>query len=178
MFDGTLHWNFGLAWIAFALAVALHVADETTHGFLDLYNRNALAIRRSLHLFFPPVFTLRSFLITLGAAVLLLFALTPLAFRGTHWVSVAALPVAILAGLLNGCWHIGGSIVCRRWLPGVLTSPVLLITGTWLLWSCHHARRRNSCRSVQSSPPYSRITHARARTKVPMSLDGTVRWLM
>ncbi len=57
MFDGTLHWNFGLAWIAFALAVALHVADEARHDFLATYNPNAIAIRRRLHIPFPPVFT-------------------------------------------------------------------------------------------------------------------------
>lgn len=129
-----IHWNFGLAWIAFALAVSLHVADEANHDFLAVYNPNARAIRRRLHL--PvPIFTLRSFILLLSAAVALLLLLTPLAFRGTHWLRVAALPVAILAGLLNACAHIGGSILYRRWMPGVLTSPLLLIAGGWLLLS-------------------------------------------
>jgi hypothetical protein len=128
-----IHWNFGLAWIAFALAVSLHVADEASHDFLAVYNPNARAIRRRLHV--PvPVFTLRSFMLSLSTAVVLLLLLAPLAFRGTHWLRVAALPVAILAGLLNGCAHIGGSIFYRRWMPGVLTSPLLLMAGGWLLW--------------------------------------------
>ena len=45
-----LHWQFGVAWIAFALAVALHVSDEANHDFLATYNPNARAIRRHLHL--------------------------------------------------------------------------------------------------------------------------------
>lgn len=132
-----LHWNFGLAWIAFALAVALHVADEASHDFLAVYNPSARAIRAKLHL--PiPVFTFRSFLITLSFAVCLLVALTPLAFHGVRWIRAAAVPVAILAGLLNACLHVGGSLLYHRKMPGILTSPLLLLAGTWLLWSCWH----------------------------------------
>jgi hypothetical protein len=132
----TLYWNFGLAWIAFALAVALHVADEASHDFLATYNPNALAIRRRLHIPFPPVFTLRSFLGLLSAGVCLLLLLSPLAFHGVHWIRVVALPLAILVGIGNGCLHIGASIVYRRWMAGVMSSPVLLIAGAWLLYSC------------------------------------------
>ena len=129
-----LHWNFGLAWIAFALAVALHVADEASHDFLALYNPNARAIRAKLHL--PvPVFTFCGFLITLSTGVALLLVLSPLAFHGAHWLRVTALPLAILVGIFNGLLHIGGSILYRRKLAGVLTAPVLLAAGTWLLWS-------------------------------------------
>lgn len=131
-----IHWNLGFAWLAFALVVAAHVADEATHGFLSVYNPNALAMRRRLRLgFFPPVFTLRSFVIALGAAVLLLLGLTPVAFHGVHWLRIAAIPVAILVGLGNGCLHLGDSLLCRRWMPGALTAPLLLAAGSWLLWS-------------------------------------------
>jgi hypothetical protein len=130
-----IHWNFGLAWMAFALGLAFHVADEATHDFLSVYNPNARAIRRKLHL--PlPVFTLRWFLISLGAAIGLLFALSPLAFRGTHWIRVAALVLALLVGIGNALLHISGSLFYRRKMPGVLTSPVLLAVGGWLLLSC------------------------------------------
>ena len=129
-----LHWNFGLAWIAFALAVALHVADEASHDFLALYNPNARAIRAKLHL--PvPVFTFRGWLTGLIAGIALLLLLSPLAFHGAHWVRVTALPLAILVGILNGLLHIVGSLFYRKKLAGVLTAPVLLAAGTWLLWS-------------------------------------------
>jgi hypothetical protein len=129
-----LHGSFGLAWITFAVTIALHAADEAAHDFLGVYNLNALAIRRRLHV--PiPVFTLRSFTVVLGTAVCVLLVLSPLAFHGVHWVRVVAVPVAILAGILNGFVHLGGSVVYRRWMPGVLTSPLLLMSGGWLLWS-------------------------------------------
>lgn len=128
--------NFGLAWTGFAVAVALHVADEARHDFIGVYNPNALAVRRLLHLaFFPPVFTPRSFLVSLSMAVALLFLLAPFAFHQAHWLLVTAIPLAILIGIGNGCLHIGASIVYRRWMPGVFTAPLLLAAGSWLLWS-------------------------------------------
>jgi len=138
-FRSPLYWNFGLAWIAFALAVALHVADEARHDFLATYNPNAQAIRRRLHIPFPPVFTFRVWLSGLIAAVCLLVLLSPFAFHGAHWIRIVALPLAILVGIGNGCLHIGASLYYRRWMAGILSSPVLLVTGTWLLWSCAHA---------------------------------------
>jgi len=129
-----IHSNFGLAWIAFALAVSLHVADEATHDFLSIYNPNARAIRARFHL--PiPVFTSHSFILSLSAAIALLFLLTPLALHGTHWVRVAALPLGILIGVGNACVHFGASVFYRRWMPGVLSAPLLAIAGGWLFWT-------------------------------------------
>ncbi|HTW48806.1 MAG TPA: HXXEE domain-containing protein [Acidobacteriaceae bacterium] len=128
------HWTFGLAWVGFAVAIALHVADEATHDFLGVYNPNARAIRQRFHL--PiPVFSFRGFIVALSSAVALLLILSPFAFRGAHWLRVLAIPVAILAGIGNGCLHLGGSALYRRWMPGVLTAPLLLVAGSWLLWS-------------------------------------------
>ena len=131
-----MHWNFGLAWIAFAIAVALHVADEARHDFLATYNPTALAIRRRLHIPFPPVFTFRAWLSGLIAGVCLLLLLSPFALHGAHWIRIVALPLAILVGIGNACLHIGGSLLYRRWMAGILSSPALLIAGTWLLRSC------------------------------------------
>jgi hypothetical protein len=132
---GTLHWNFGLAWIAFTLAVALHVADEARHDFLATYNPNAIAIRRRLHLPFPPVFTFRTWLGGLIAGICLLLLLSPFALHGAYWIRIVALPLAVLIGIGNGLGHIGGSFYYRRRMAGILSSPVLLIVGIWLLWS-------------------------------------------
>jgi hypothetical protein len=129
-----IHWNLGLAWMAFALALAMHVADEARHDFPAVYTPNARAIPRRLHL--PvPVFTLPWCLISLGSADCLLLALSPLAFHGTHWIRVAALPLAALVGIANGLLHISGWLLYRRKMPGVLSSPVLLAAGGWLLLS-------------------------------------------
>jgi hypothetical protein len=129
--------NFGFAWVAFAVALALHVADEAAHDFLSLYNPNALAIRRRLHIPFPPVFTFRTWLGGLIAGILLLLFLSPAAFHGVHWIRIVALPLAILAGLANAAVHFIGSLAYRRPLAGLLSSPLLLVAGSWLLlWAC------------------------------------------
>jgi hypothetical protein len=135
MASRAIDWNFGLAWIAFALAIGLHVADEARHNFLATYNPNAMAIRRRLHAPFPLVFTFRAWLGGLMAAIGILLLLSPLALRGAHWIRMAAVPLALLAGIANGLGHVGSSVYCRRWMAGVLSSPVLLAAGTWLLWS-------------------------------------------
>lgn len=128
-----VHWNFGLAWVAFAVAVSLHVADEANHDFLSVYNPNALALRRRFHL--PiPVFTRRVWLGGLFGGISLLLLLSPLAFMGARWLMIVAFPLSALVGIGNACLHIGGSVLYRRWLPGVLSSPILLIAGGWLLW--------------------------------------------
>jgi hypothetical protein len=128
------HWTFGLAWVGFAVAIALHAADEAVTDFLGVYNPNARAIRQRLHI--PvPTFSLRGFIIVLSSAVALQLILAPFAFQGAHWLRILAIPVAILAGIANGCVHLGGSALYRRWMPGVLTAPLLLVVGSWLLWS-------------------------------------------
>jgi hypothetical protein len=128
------HWTFGLAWVAFAVAIALHAADEAATGFLSVYNPSARTLRRRFHLPVPE-FSLRGFIVVLSSAVALMLVLSPFAFHGAHWLRILAIPVAILAGIANGCVHLGGSALYRRWMPGVLTAPLLLVAGSWLLWS-------------------------------------------
>jgi hypothetical protein len=124
--------TFGLAWLAATVALALHVADEATHDFLAGYNASALRIRRALGgLPFPPTFRFWPWLLGLGAAVLLLGALTPAAFAPRAWMRpLAYVLAAIHVG--NGLGHLGGSLVARRWLPGVQSAPLLLLAGVWL----------------------------------------------
>ncbi len=86
--------RFGIAWIAFALALALHVADEATHDFLASYNPSVLAIRARFPLFPLPTFTFDVWLSLLIAGVTLLLCLSPLAFRG-----IAAWPLGLLVAL-------------------------------------------------------------------------------
>jgi hypothetical protein len=129
-----LDWNFGLAWVAFALALVVHVADEARHNFLAMYNPIALAIRRRLHI--PvPVFSFRGWLISLVSGICLLLWLSPFAFSGVHWIRIVALPLGIVVGIGNALLHIVGSMLYRRWIAGLLSSPLLLLAGCWLLWS-------------------------------------------
>jgi hypothetical protein len=124
--------NFGWAWLAATIALGLHVVDETAHNFLAWYNPRALRIRRRLGgVPFPPTFTFLPWLLGLLAVILILGALTPHAYGGQPWLR----PLGYcLAGIhiANGLVHMMASVLARRPVPGVLSAPVLLMTGSWL----------------------------------------------
>ncbi len=123
---------FGGAWLAAALAFALHVADEATHDFLAYYNPRAALLRRKLGgLPFPPTFTFRVWLTVLLAATLILLALTPAAYAAKSWLRPVAFGLAAIH-LANGLLHVAGALQARRLVPGVLSAPLLLATGGWL----------------------------------------------
>jgi hypothetical protein len=125
--------RFGKAWLVFAVTLACHVTDEATHDFLSVYNPNALAIRERFPFLPIPTFTFREWIVGLSAAVLLLVCLTPLAVQGTRWIRIAAVPLGIVVGVLNGTMHIGSSIYMHRLMPGVLSAPLLIAAGVWLV---------------------------------------------
>jgi len=127
--------TFGWAWLTATLVLAVHVADEASHDFLAWYNPAALRIRRALGgLPFPPTFTFVPWLLGLSAGILLLGALTTFAFAGRQWLRPAAYALAaIYVG--NGLVHLVGSALVRRPVPGVLSAPLLLAAGGWLLYA-------------------------------------------
>jgi hypothetical protein len=65
--------------------------------------------------------------------ILLLLCFSSLAFRGTGWLRIVSLPLGIVVGVLNAALHIGSSIYFHRWMPGVFSSPLLLLTAIYLL---------------------------------------------
>ena len=126
--------RLGTAWLLFACALALHVIDEASHDFLSVYNPNAKMIRERFHV--PvPVFTFQEFIVGLGVAVAVLMLLSPLAFRGTRWVRVSAVPLAIVVGLFNAALHIASSFYYHRLMPGVQSTPILLAAAIFLLYA-------------------------------------------
>jgi Protein of unknown function with HXXEE motif len=130
--------HFGWAWLAATIALALHVVDEATHDFLAWYNPRALRIRRFFGgLPFPPTFTLLPWLIGLMAAVLMLAAMVPAAFAGEPWLRSVAYFLSVVH-IANGMLHLGASAAARRTVPGVLSAPLLLLTGIWLAYSAAH----------------------------------------
>jgi uncharacterized protein with HXXEE motif len=130
--------QFGWAWLAATIALALHVADEATHDFLAWYNPRALRMRRFFGgLPFPPTFTFWPWLIGLMAAVLILAAMAPAAFAGEHRLLGVAYFLSIVH-IGNGLLHIGASIAARRSVPGVLSAPLLLLTGIWIAYAAAH----------------------------------------
>jgi hypothetical protein len=134
--------RFGIYWLAFGYTLALHVLDEAGHDFLSVYNPNALAIRRLLPFMPVPVFTFQQWIGSLLCALGIWLALAPLAFRGLKWLRRLAIPVAILAGIGNALGHILSSIYMRRFMPGVYSAPLILLSGIVLLRSAWRMERR------------------------------------
>jgi len=87
-----------------------------------------------------PEFTFGPWLAGLGLLVLVLLLLSPLAFRATRAMRLAAYPFAVIM-LLNGIGHLVGSIYLGRWAPGATTAPLLLVASVWLLHSLGTTRK-------------------------------------
>lgn len=79
-----------------------------------------------------PEFTFGVWLIGLCGLVLLLLALSPLAYRGARGLRLAAYPFAALM-FFNGVGHPAGSLYLARWAPGATTAPLLLAASSWLV---------------------------------------------
>lgn len=132
---GDRNQRFGIYWLAFGYTLALHVLDEASHDFLSVYNPNALAIRRIAPFLPVPVFTFRQWTGSLLFGLALLLALAPLAFRGLKWQRWLAVPLAILVGIGNALGHILSSFYYWRFMPGVYSAPLILLSGILLLRS-------------------------------------------
>ena len=84
---------------------------------------------------FIPVFTFRQWIGSLLCGLTVWLVLAPLAFRGLKWQRRLAIPVAILVGIGNGLGHILASIYLHRFMPGVYSAPLILLSGIMLLRS-------------------------------------------
>ena len=131
----TSNHRFGIWWLVFGYTLALHVLDEAGNNFLAVYTPNALAIRRALPFLPVPIFTFRSWVGSLLCGLTIWLALAPIAFRPHRWQRWLAVPVSVLAGIANALGHILSSIYLRRFMPGVYSAPLILISGLMLLRS-------------------------------------------
>ena len=106
--------------------------DEALTDFLSFYNPMVERLRERFGFWPMPTFDFLPWVTGLAVAVTGLLALTPFAFRAVGWMR----PLAYIFGtimLLNGLGHSLGSIYFGRLLPGVYTSPLLLIFSIYLL---------------------------------------------
>lgn len=155
MKEVALNRRFGMAWVTFALAVAVHVTDEAIHDFLSTYSSSVRAIRARFSFLTLPTFSFRIWLALLIAGIFILLCLSPFAFRRDSWLRTVSRPVTILVGVLNATLHIGSSIYFHRWMPGVYSLPFLLLAAIYLLAS---SRARDSivesrvCISAEKQP--------------------------
>ena len=129
------------AWIALCLALALHVIDEASTGFLRVYNPSVKALRQRWPWLPFPVFSFGVWLAGLVLAVVVLLCLSVFVWRGAGWMRPLAYIFAFFM-LANGLGHIVGTILGRtvgsirfpRPMPGFYSSPFLLLASLYLLY--------------------------------------------
>lgn len=132
--------SIGAGWVALALGVGLHVADEALTHFLDVYNPTVIEMRRRFAWFPMPAYKFDEWLGGLIVGVVLLLLLSPFAFRGDRWIRPIAYVLAVIM-IANGVGHITFSILGRtvetvhfaRPAPGFYSSPLLLAASIYLL---------------------------------------------
>ena len=129
----------GHAWVALCAALALHVVDEALTDFLSVYNPIVRSVREAVPWSPLPVFEFRVWLTLLIVVVAVLFALSPLAYRGGRAIRALAYPFAVLM-TLNGLAHFGGSLLLERPMPGVYSSPVLIVASLFLVVALRQSR--------------------------------------
>jgi hypothetical protein len=124
--------RLGRAWLALTAVLAAHVTDEALTDFLSVYNPIVQAARERFGWFPMPTFEFGPWLTGLAILILVLAALSPLAYAHNTFVRAASYPYAAIM-LLNGLGHLAGSVYFRRWLPGATTAPFLIVTSIGLL---------------------------------------------
>jgi hypothetical protein len=132
--------KLGIAWVLLCLALAVHVTDEASTGFLAVYNPTVVALRAKLGYWPMPTFEFREWLTGLIVAVLVLLALSPFVFRGARWIRPLFYFFAIVM-CANGLVHTAGTIFGRtvssvrfpRPMPGFYSSPFLLAASVYSL---------------------------------------------
>ena len=127
-------------WLLLTVGFALHVLDEATTGFLNVYNPTVLAMRARWAWFPMPTFQFREWLVGLCFGVVLCFAVTPLAARNVGLLRPPAWFYALIM-FFNGMGHTVFTILGRtvasvtfpRPAPGFYSSPLLLGASAWLM---------------------------------------------
>jgi hypothetical protein len=133
------------------LALAVHVTDEASTGFLAVYNPTVVALRARLRFWPMPTFEFREWLTGLIVAILVLLALSPFAFRGSRWLRPGFYFFAVLM-IANGLGHTAGTIFGRtvssvsfsRPMPGFYSSPALLAASIYALIQLRRTREPRS----------------------------------
>jgi len=132
--------SLGRAWILLCLALALHVFDEATTGFLRVYNPTVTALRARFGWWPMPTFEFGDWLAGLIVTCVVLLALTGFMARGAKGTRVLAYFFAIIM-LLNAAGHTlatvfgqtVASVTFPRPAPGFWSSPFLAAAAIYLL---------------------------------------------
>lgn len=133
------------AWVALALALAAHVADEALTGFLAFYNPLVESVRERIPWIPLPTFTFGVWLAGLIVFVIVLLSLSIFVYDGRRWMIPLALCLSVLM-MANAVGHMAMSLYLGRAAPGVTSSPLLFLASAFLLRETLRARR-------QAGPP-------------------------
>ena len=139
--------RLALAWKAMAWALLIHVIDEAWNNFLVFYNPTVIALEEKYPWLPMPVFQFEYWLGGLLAAVAILFAITPVARRGSRPIVIAARILAVVM-TFNAIGHIAVTAAGRTpsgmavtgQFPGFWSSPFLIAASAWL-WRESRQRR-------------------------------------
>ena len=123
----------GHAWLVLCGALAVHVCDEASTDFLSLWNPMVRAIREQFVWIPLPTFDYWVWLAGLILAVVVLVGLSRFVRRGAPWIRPVAYVLSCIM-LGNGVAHLTASLYLKRPVPGVASSPLLLLAASYLLW--------------------------------------------
>lgn len=121
-----------LAWFLMVSAVGLHVLDEALTGLLPLYNQLVTKLDEQLGFFPMPHFSFRVWLGGLILAIILGYSLIPIVNRGGKFIRVFSIILGVLM-IANALGHLLGSLFFGRILPGMWSSPFLLLTAFYVV---------------------------------------------
>jgi hypothetical protein len=122
-----------LAWNLLTLAFALHFIDEALNDFLSIYNLMAEKLRDYLPSIPWPTVTFTTWMTVVVTAIVVLFALSIFILRGVGWMRPISYVYAVVM-LANGLLHLAVSIYTASFMPGVLSSPLLLAASVYLFF--------------------------------------------
>jgi len=121
------------AWVLMVSAIGLHVLDEALTGFVPFFNEKTIVISEWLGFVKIPSVTFGAWLTALIIAVIILFLLTYFVRRGGRAIRIFSTLLGILM-IVNSFLHIGGTVYGGDFLPGFLSSPILLVTAVYVVY--------------------------------------------
>jgi hypothetical protein len=131
--NGIFRDRLSISWLLLIFSLILHVIDEALNNFLDFFNPMVLKIKEHISFIPLPTFTFKIWISGLSIGIVLLLLMTPFIYNRNRFFIPGAKIFSILM-ILNGLAHIIGSIYYDRILPGLFSSPILIIFSTYFLF--------------------------------------------
>lgn len=125
------HLLHGRAWLLLCSVLVIHVAEEASTGFLNVFS--PLILKTGA--FFGLSIVMSRYVIWLSVIatlVAVLFALTPLVYRGKRWLVKGSYILAVLM-IGNASLHLSSPLLLGYFLLGEFTSPLLIAASIWLV---------------------------------------------